>query len=67
MTEVLEAPLASRVAAEPFPVLRPLPFCSRVPLEASERESSATAPRRGGAIARKVERRGSSLVKDTTS
>lgn len=46
----LEDPLASRVATAPFAALRPLPLDSLGPLEASERESSNTAARRGGAI-----------------
>lgn len=47
-------PLASRLAAGPFPALRPLPLGSLAPFEASDRESSATAPRRGGAMEEKL-------------
>ena len=50
----LEDPLASRDVMTPFAVLRALPLDSLGPLEASERESSTTAPRRGGAIGRRA-------------
>jgi hypothetical protein len=52
----LDDALASRVAAAPFPPLRLLPLGSLGPLDvdASDRESSTTAPRRGGAIAREA-------------